>query len=351
VTLSGGRHRIDGVVCTGLAWAPSGREIWVSENLGAGQSAVSAITTSGERRVIWRGPGSVSLQDVNAAGQAIVRIASVQGGVMASTPTGEADVSWLDQSRAVAITRDGTALVLNEAGGGGSGATFYLRPLDGSPAVKLGQGRALDISSDGRTVLSAADPFRYVLTPVGAGALREIHHPSAWSVFAWFMPDGERLLMNGRTGTGDRWRYYVVPLAGGDPQPILQEGLDNFIGQHPMSPDGRLIAGIMQPGVGVRVYTLDGHEIPVRGLIAGDVVIQFTADSRELYVFNRDGLPARVFRVDFRTGQRTLWRQFVPADSAGVAGIDSFVMTPDARAYAYNYIRHLSDLYLIEGLR
>ncbi len=41
----------------------------------------------------------------------------------------------------------------------------------------------------------------------------------------------------------------------------------------------------------------------------------------------------------------------MPADGAGVARIPIVVMTPDARAYAYNITRELSDLYLVLGLK
>lgn len=41
----------------------------------------------------------------------------------------------------------------------------------------------------------------------------------------------------------------------------------------------------------------------------------FTEDDQAIYVFNRDGLPARVHRLDYRTGERQLWREFMPADT------------------------------------
>jgi len=38
----------------------------------------------------------------------------------------------------------------------------------------------------------------------------------------------------------------------------------------------------------------------------------------------------------------------MPADAAGVASLNPYP-TPDGEAYAYGYIRTLSDLYLVEG--
>lgn len=68
------------------------------------------------------------------------------------------------------------------------------------------------------------------------------------------------------------------------------------------------------------VYSLDGAEtIPVQGLEPTDVIIRFTEDDQAIYVFNRDGLPARVHRLDYRTGERQLWREFMPADTTEVS--------------------------------
>jgi hypothetical protein len=41
----------------------------------------------------------------------------------------------------------------------------------------------------------------------------------------------------------------------------------------------------------------------------------------------------------------------VPADPAGVVETLGIVPTPDGRFYAYSYLRLLTELYLVEGLR
>jgi hypothetical protein len=39
-----------------------------------------------------------------------------------------------------------------------------------------------------------------------------------------------------------------------------------------------------------------------------------------------------------------------PPDPSGVTSILRVVMTPDARSYAYTYVRAISALYLVEGV-
>jgi Protein kinase domain len=60
---------------------------------------------------------------------------------------------------------------------------------------------------------------------------------------------------------------------------------------------------------------------------------------------------ARALRLELATGERTLWREFSPADSAGVVGTIDPTLTPDGSAWAYSILRHLNDLYVVEGLR
>jgi serine/threonine protein kinase len=54
---------------------------------------------------------------------------------------------------------------------------------------------------------------------------------------------------------------------------------------------------------------------------------------------------------DLDTGRRELWKQIMPADRTGVVAIRGILPTPDGRAYAYSYLRALSELYVVEGLK
>jgi hypothetical protein len=58
----------------------------------------------------------------------------------------------------------------------------------------------------------------------------------------------------------------------------------------------------------------------------------------------------RVFRVDWRSGKRELFREFGPFDATGIA-TSSVLVTPDGKAWVFSRIRRLSELYLVEGLK
>ena len=79
--------------------------------------------------------------------------------------------------------------------------------------------------------------------------------------------------------------------------------------------------------------------------------IVVSADGEWLYVQGARSLPAEVARVNLRTGRREPVRALLPPDPAGTMEILRTVMTPDARAYVYTFIRALSALYVVDGLR
>jgi len=99
---------------------------------------------------------------------------------------------------------------------------------------------------------------------------------------------------------------------------------------------------------------LDGGETrPAPWIRRDDRVIAWSPDGRHAFVAGRSQPPFRVFRVEVATERREPWLDASPPDPAGVdqLGVAGAVLTPDGRYYAYAYLRTLSDLFLVEGLR
>ena len=65
----------------------------------------------------------------------------------------------------------------------------------------------------------------------------------------------------------------------------------------------------------------------------------------------RPSSQATIYRVEAATGRQQVWKEITPADPAGVTEIYSAQIAADDRSYFYTYVRRLSDLYLIEGLK
>jgi WD40 repeat protein len=271
----------------------------------------------------------------------------------------ERELSWLDYTYPADLSEDGKTLLFDEEGGGGAldysksgGFTYavYIRKTDGSPAVLLGEGGAVALSPDGKWAVtqSQGSPSRLKLLPTGAGQARELANSNLNHSWARWFPDGKHLLFSGNE-PGEGVKLYIYDLATDKSTPFTPSGVNGtaFV----ISADSKQVAGIGPDHKGY-LYPVDGGDpVPIKGLNPGEQPITFSSDGQSLYLYQPGELPARVDRLDLRTGQRTLWKQLMPTDPAGVENIGPILMTPDAKTCVFGYHRMLADLYLVEGLK
>ncbi len=333
----------------GLAWSPDGSEIWfTATEVGLNRALYS--TRSGRVRLRARVPGNLTLHDVSRDGRMLVTRDAQRTEILALPPgeTKERDLTWLDWSLPAALSRDGRTVLFSEAGeGGGAGYSVYIRKTDGSPAVRLGEGSAQDLSPDGEWALAivhpASDP-QLVAYPTGAGEPKQFPKDGIAVFAAVFTPDGKRVVISG-SETGHGPRVYVRDFAGGKPRALTPEGYVGFL----ISPDGRSTIA-RGPDRKRYLYPLSGGEPSVVPVELDEAMDQFTADGRFLFVHRRGETPINVQRLELATGRRQPWRTLMPTDAAGVSQV-SPLMTPDGSAYALSYVRTLSDLFLVGGVK
>jgi hypothetical protein len=185
--------------------------------------------------------------------------------------------------------------------------------------------------------------------PTGPGQPREIPIEPLACETAFFSPDGRRFVF-GASSSGKAPRMYIQDLDGGPPRPVTAEGLaPRAQDTSPPSADGRIVVrdGSLNPFV---LPIEGGIPIPVKGATQEEYFPGWTKDG-QLYAVRASPLPAQVFRLDPVTGTRQHWKEILPADRGGVTAVDWVVITPDGSAYAYGFVRVLSDLYVIEGLK
>ena len=336
-----------------VAWRPDGGEIWFSAERPAEKFALYAVTPSGRERLVRREAGGLYLFDISSDGRVLLNDYFWHSSLVA-LPAGESaerELSWMDQPLVDAISSDGRAVVFDEWGeGAGDNGSIYLRAVDGSAAVRLGEGSGIGLSPDGRWVLSRPPqpPETSMLLPTGPGQPRSLKHKGITTGWGGFLPDGKGVVVLGRAGTGSL-RLYVQNLDGGEPRTISPEGMPP--GPLSISPDGRFVAA-QGPDSKIAIYPIDGGAPrPLAGSEAGESPILWSADGGLLFAYRTRDTPARVFKVDAATGRRELWKTIAPADRSGLVAIDNIVMTPDTRSYAYSYQRILTSLEVVEGLR
>jgi hypothetical protein len=93
-----------------------------------------------------------------------------------------------------------------------------------------------------------------------------------------------------------------------------------------------------------------GDPRPITGLRPGGSSHRLRRRGRGLN-FSSGDLKLRIERLDFASGKRAFLRDVTPAGPTGVARLSTLQLTPDGRAYCYSFMRSLSRLYMVDGLR
>jgi Tol biopolymer transport system component len=343
--LSSGWVSIEGVL-----WSPAGDEIWFTASNNGSALNPMAVTLSGKLRSITNVPGGVWLQDLHN-GAALVITHQQRIGIRGMAPGGkeERELGWFGWSIIRDISRDGHKVIFEEEGnGGGENYTVFLRDTDGSPPARIGEGVAGAISPDNKWVVTkAAKGGQLILVPTGAGESRPVTHDAVSYSGVHFLPDGKQLLAAG-IETGHGRRDYMIDLSTGDSKPITPEGVAGVA----LSPDGRSTA-VRGPDGKIGIWPLDGGGFrPIPGLDSLYYVAGWSPDGGSVYVVSsRREKTAKVYRVNIQTGKMELWKIFGAEGGAGVTETGPPHFSADGSAYAYVYVRVLSEAYVVTGLK
>jgi len=348
-TLSTGWNRT-----VGVAWTGSGDEVWFAGTRVGFARALYAVSLSGRERLVTRVPGPLTLQDLAPDGRVLLTHENTRremAGMLAGDVR-ERDLSWLDYSWPHDLSADGHRLLFAEGGGVTRQKPVLFLRTDAAPPVRLGEietSANARLSPDGKWVLFFGGSSLERM-PTGAGRAQPIpigpiELPTD---FARFFPDGKRILVSGHE-PGHKGRTYVVDLEGGTPRPITPEGIQGG----PISPDSEWLFALEESSGKFWVFPIRGGDpVPIKGqLEPGSRPLEWSPDGRSQWRFRGDGLPGRISRFDRATAREQPWKELMPADPAGIRTIDRTLISPDGKHYVYSFLRVLSDLYLVEGLK
>jgi len=342
-----------------MAWSPDGREVWFAASEIGMDVYLSAVDLKGKERLVLRAPGAMDLLDVWRDGRVLVARSTRRREFMGSTEgSKERDLSWLDYSYPADLSDDGKTVLFDEEGvgggqkyGKGDALTYavYLRPTDGSPAVRLGEGSAQALSADQKwAIIQMPDsPSQLRLLPTGPGAAQPLTSDTINHNTVRCATGGKTFVFSGNE-PDHGVRLYAQSFSGGKPQAITPEGVDGT--SFAVSRDGQYVAGVSADGKGYLYSVAGGDPKPIAGFETGELPIGWDQTNHSLYVYQPGDLPARIFLLDVATGKKTLWKQLLPTDPAGVASIGPLLVTPNGQTYVYGFVRTLADLYLAEGL-
>ena len=335
----------------GLAWSPSGKEVWFSAVPAGSARSIYALDLSGKERLIYRAPGGLTVQDISRSGQILMTADKTRMciSVLAPGETRERSLSWFDWSLLTDISPDGKTIVFSETGEAAAGnESVFLRKMDGSPAVRLGEGGFGFLSPDGQWVISAVGaPAKLVLLPTGIGEPRQLSDDKLDHIFAAWLPDSKSIVFDA-TEPGHAPRTYLTDIQGGTPRALTPEGMFGAL----VAPDGKHVLEVDTTKHQLWLYPIAGGDPQKLNITvdANENPIAYTPDGKGI-LLAAAGLPLRIDRLDLATGRRQLWKEVAPADPAGVQNVVFIRFSADKKAYAYSTLRVLSDLYVVDGLK
>ena len=306
-------------------------------------------------RLVGRVPGISTIRDISQQGRVLMTNESARLGILARGPEEpkERELSWLGL-----LPRDGHLGPMAARSSSRSREREAVRRTPrtcGASTARrrsgIGDGSTEAFSPDGAWAIAithTATPQIHLL-PTGVGEPRALSHDGLDVFNADFLPDAKNVIFTAAEA-GRGTRMYVRDAAGtAKARAISPEGYSLYRGT--VTPDGKSIV-VSGPDQRIYLYSVQGGEpTALPGLTSKYRPMRWSPDGRSLYVQDANLLPMEVSRYDVASGRLELWKQVAPADAAGLAGASRFVITPDARYYAYSYLRVLSYLQLVEGLK
>ena len=338
----------------GLAWNPKNGDIWFGGSKENKTVSVNSVSLSGQvRKRLYAVSGqNARVEDISEDGRILINQGTNHTTMVmvhhkSSAETLNLRGAW---STSADISADGKTLLFYqwgyESSDGPDVSGVYLQRLEGSEEVKLGPGRALALSPDGKWALALQPPKPQLMTlpqltllstslgrpkPLPNPGIKEYH-------FGSFFPDGRQILFTGiEARDGAVIRSFVQDINTGQAHPFTEEGTTALR----VSPDGKRVI-TLQPDGNFYIQGLDGgepKEIP--GLERDDEPIQWSDDGRAVFVKAAGDFATKIYRVDLATGARREWKDIDPPNKVGHVGLEvnpgGILITPNGEVCIYTY--------------
>jgi Tol biopolymer transport system component len=333
----------------GLAWGPTGRDVWFTESASMTARDVYAVDLEGRRRLVYRSAGVLSLIDAAPDGRALFHRALDRWGAIALLPgsQSEQDVTVYDNSTIGALSDDGRMLLLNSLTEGLGPSSAYLR-RDGGDPIRVAAGKGVDISLDGRSVLVVTDTGGLSEVPIGPGLSRSIDLGALRASWAARVPSPRGgIIVQGRERPDEPYSLWLIDEGGSKPRRLEVGGILSWA----VAPDGRQVAAQTEIDTITLVPLAGGPSRVIRGLHVRLYVSRWSGDGRSLFLARLGSWPCEIHRLDLATEKVELWKQVTPPDPTGIVYCSEILPSADGRSYVYTANRSLASLIVAEGLR
>ncbi|MGA9529233.1 MAG: protein kinase [Terriglobales bacterium] len=337
----------------GLAWAPSGKEIWFSAAESGEQFCIHAVSVSGTQRTVHCSTASTRILDIAPSGRVLVSAEEREVGMTLHEhgTNHEASLNWLDYPVIPVLTPDGSTLLFTDSSErAGNTYQVYVRKTDGSAPVRIAEGGyGSDITADGKWALVSMpdDPSdRIRIVPVGPGEAKALHWDEFHPIWATWFPDGNHILIMGNH-TNESARPYISDRNGSAPRQV-SAGNTAFPA---VAPDGDSFIVFENKAMAIRSIK-SGTSRPLRGVQADDLIIGWTSDSTQLFVQKVTPKGADIYKVNVDSGKRDLWQTLAPKDNVGLQPMNfPSGITPDGRWMVFVHRNYLGQLYRSDTMK
>jgi eukaryotic-like serine/threonine-protein kinase len=336
----------------GLAWAPSGKEVWFSAADQGSNMGIHAVTLDGAQRLVDTQAGSIRIEDISPNGELLLTRDELFSKVeLFSQGASARDISWLNYSWYPVLSRDGTLVALiDQSEFGGNDYSIYIRKLDGSSPVRLGRGVVEDISADNKWVLGYDPQGGVVLLPIGAGQPRTLRWKDINVTNAAFLPDSERILVMA-TPVGSGAHYYLTDINGGALTQLRGESSPSrFIC---VSPDGHFFAHNAN-GKWVMESFENSTVTAIPAVGPGEYVVRWAGDGKSVFVVQESDTQLSVYRLVLASGRRELLQTVRPSLQVGLNslrnGYFGFDVDAAGKSMAISYDTNVDVLYIAQGI-
>lgn len=330
----------------GLAWSPSGREIWFTASSGSQNRSLYAVSRFRRARKISNQAASLRLLDVASDGRVLLAIDDTRMILRTALCGKETDISQFDTSHVDDMTQDGTKLLFTEGGDfGGQHYGAYIYDRTSGEARRFASGRALALSADGKRAVTVDPQDRTALTITSLPSGDKERVPGLGFHYQWarFSKPGHLVVGGAYPGqpliTADQniGTGQIAPLAGA---PYFENAV--------ISPDGMSIAGRVSDVVEV----FDVKTSAVQRLLPelNAIPVAWSTNGKRIYLLAFANSSYPILECNLTNGQSAPWKTIEPPDALDFSGLAGVAVAPDSGAYAYSANVGLSRLYVVDGL-
>ena len=332
----------------GLAWRPSGSEIWFAAAKQGLNREIYAVSLNSRLRRVASMPAVLDLFDISTSGRVLMgrsvsRLSMYIGEVNHSGPK---DISWLDWSRAVALSADGNTLLFDESGeGGGPLYTVYLHHRKEGTTERIGNGRGMDLSADGKWILTGTHTAssHLNLVSVGSSQTKMLCAPGLIYQNARFLPNSRSIIVQANA-EGKPVEMYLQDIDSGQMQKIANgAGMYHTV----PSPDGKRLAGYVASS-SIQILDLSTGAKKLIPLPQAAVPVAWI-NLRDLIVEPIRGTATMLHKLDVVTDQVQPMERIPDASNASRTEPLEVVLSGDLKTFAYSHMETSTGLFAVDG--